>query len=183
MSALTLHWPGHTLTLHPGQFTPCPLGDADPQALAHALASALQAHGQIVLGLPASGGLLSLLTVADNLTLAARYHELADWPTLDRQLPALLQALAVPEARWPALMQALPQDLSPAEQRVVLLLRARLTPGAAWVIDSGFFSRQSPSERRRSLALLTQALPGRYAVWLSHDTPPDEGDAQHARPA
>ena len=56
MNALTLHWPGHTLTLLPGQFTPCPLGDADPQALADTLGAALQAHGQIVLALPASGG-------------------------------------------------------------------------------------------------------------------------------
>lgn len=183
MNALTLHWPGHTLTLLPGQFTPCLLGDADPQALADTLGAALQTHGQIVLALPASGGLLSLLNVADNLTLAARYHGLADWQALDRQLPALLQALAVPEARWPALMQAMPQHLSHAEQRVALLLRARLTPGAAWVIDSGFFSRQSTAERRRSLALLTQALPGRYAVWLSHDARPDEHTAQEFNPA
>lgn len=68
MSALTLTLPdGGALALRAGQLTQCAWSPANQTAIS----AALLAAGQVTLALPAQGGLLSTLSVADNLTLAA----------------------------------------------------------------------------------------------------------------
>lgn len=101
MSALTLTLPdGGALALRAGQLTQCAWSPANQTAIS----AALLAAGQVTLALPAQGGLLSTLSVADNLTLAASYHGMP-WAELDAALALLLPALGwtpPPGARyWP----------------------------------------------------------------------------------
>lgn len=98
MSALTLTLPdGGALALRAGQLTQCAWSPANQTAIS----AALLAAGQVTLALPAQGGLLSTLSVADNLTLAASYHGMP-WAELDAALALLLPALALDAAAWRA---------------------------------------------------------------------------------
>ena len=82
MSALTLTLPdGGALALRAGQLAQCAWSSANQTAIS----AALLAAGQVTLALPAQGGLLSTLSVADNLTLAASYHGMP-WAELDAAL-------------------------------------------------------------------------------------------------
>lgn len=162
MDSLTLTLPdGGALTLAPGRLACCAHSADNLQALTDALLAA----GHIVLALPAHGGLISPLSVADNLTLAASYHGV-DWAWLDAELARLLTALAMPAEDWPTLLSASAGQLDADNRRLALLLRAMLTPGAAWLIDSDFFADTDPALAARGRALLAHALPGRLAVWL-----------------
>lgn len=79
MSALTLTLPdGGALALRAGQLTQCAWSPANQTAIS----AALLAAGQVTLALPAQGGLLSTLSVADNLTLAASYHGMPGFRSL-----------------------------------------------------------------------------------------------------
>ena len=63
-----------------------------------------------------------------------------------------------------------------------VLLRAALTPAAAWLIDSDFFADAHPDLTARGQALLAQALPGRLAVWLTRPARPAQPGAEWKEP-
>lgn len=120
MSALTLTLPdGGALALRAGQLTQCAWSPANQTAIS----AALLAAGQVTLALPAQGGLLSTLSVADNLTLAASYHGMP-WAELDAALALLLPALALDATAWRTLLATPTEQLSADDRRRVLLLRA-----------------------------------------------------------
>ena len=64
----------------------------------------------------------------------------------------------------------------------MLLLRAALTPAAAWLIDSDFFADAHPDLAARGQALLAKALPGRLAVWLTRPARPAQPGAEWKEP-
>ena len=178
MSALTLTLPdGGALALRAGQLAQCAWSSANQTAIS----AAMLAAGQVTLALPAQGGLLSTLSVADNLTLAASYHGMP-WAELDTALALLLPALALDAAAWHTLLATPTEQLSADDRRRVLLLRAALTPAAAWLIDSDFFADAHPDLVARGQALLAQALPGRLAVWLTRPARPAQPGAEWKEP-
>ena len=178
MSALTLTLPdGGALALRAGQLAQCAWSSANQTAIS----AALLAAGQVTLALPAQGGLLSTLSVADNLTLAASYHGMP-WAELDAALALLLPALALDATAWRTLLATPTEQLSADDRRRVLLLRAALTPAATWLIDSDFFADAHPDLAARGQALLAKALPGRLAVWLSRPARPAQPGAEWKEP-
>lgn len=117
----------------------------DP-AMGQSVLDALEAIPGVAV-LPADGGLLNDLTVADNLSLALRYGLSADAVTVkgwEHALEVALRACGLTEARIRTLGRELPMNLERSERWLVGFVRHLLRPGELLVLDRIFagLSRQ-----------------------------------------
>ncbi len=97
--------------------------------------------------LPAEGGLLNDMTVADNLSLALRYGVVADAATVknwEHTLHRAFRDCGMSEARISTIGRELPMNLERSERWLVGFVRHLLRPGELLVLDRIFagLSRQ-----------------------------------------
>lgn len=89
--------------------------------------------------LPASGGLLGNLTVADNFALLLRYDtDTSDRSARDQDLDAALQLCGLTQERIAILARQQPMNLEPGERWKVGFVRYLLRPPELLVIDRLF---------------------------------------------
>ena len=147
MSRLHATVTGRRLSLHVGDATlldiPLDQGGrhrlvAGDGAIARAAVAALEdCHGVGVL--PADGGLLGNLTVADNFALVLRYDDDAgDRAAHDRDLDAAFALCGLGPERIAALAREQPMNLERTERWIVGFVRCLLRPPELLVIDRLF---------------------------------------------
>ena len=143
MSALTLTLPddGGALALRAGQLTQCAWSPANHAAIS----AALLAAGQVTLALLAQGGLLSTLSVADNLTLAASYHGMP-WAEAGRRTgPAVAGAGAGRRRLAHAIGHPPPNNSAPTTAAGCCCCCAALHPGRRLADRQRFLLTPTPT--------------------------------------
>lgn len=111
---------------------------AGDDAIAREVVAALEEYPAVGI-LPANGGLLGNLTVADNFALLLRYDDdTEDRPVRDQDLDAALQLCGLTPERIALLAREQPMNLERSERWKVGFVRCLLRPPELLVIDRLF---------------------------------------------
>jgi len=148
---------------------------ADPATAQSAVEALERCPGVGVM--PAGGGLLGAMTVAENFTLALRYDDDPDDPRdWERELEAALELCGLPAQRIATLGRQQPMNLERTERWTVGFARCLLRPPELLVIDRLFagLSRREANALIAVEAVYHQRHPFRPVLFVdldSHELP------------
>ena len=143
------------------------------RAMVQAVLDALEAIPGVQV-LPAEGGLLNDLTVADNLSLALRYGVSADAASVkdwEHRLQSAFRDCGLSEARIRTIGRELPMNLERSERWLVGFVRHLLRPGELLVLDRIFagLSRQQANAMLAMEAVHHTFYPSRPTLFIDLD--------------